>query len=67
MITYEQIFEKLQEKLNNGEITFEQADLCDDLAYEKYVEPQKNSKQSIKGKSELTEEEKKTLKEKQKK
>jgi uncharacterized phage infection (PIP) family protein YhgE len=67
MITYEQVFEKLQGKLSSGEITFEQADLCDDLAFEKYVDPQKNGKQPIKGKSELTEEEKKALKEKQKK
>lgn len=37
MNEYNAIFEALQEKLNNGEITLEQAQECNDLAYEKYV------------------------------
>ena len=34
---YNVIFEKLQEKLNNGELTIEQANEVNDLAFDKYV------------------------------
>ena len=37
MEKYEMIFEALQNKLSNGEITFEEAESLNNAAYEKYV------------------------------
>ena len=45
MTKYEIIFEALQEKVNSGELTFEDASTLNDMAYEKYVvEASDNSK-----------------------
>ena len=38
MNKYDLIFEAVQESLNNGEITLEEAELLNDYAYDKYVE-----------------------------
>lgn len=37
MVDYNSIFNKIQDKLNRGEITLEQANECNNLAYTKYV------------------------------
>lgn len=37
MDKYEVIFESLQERVNKGELTMEQAERLNDLAYTKYV------------------------------
>ena len=37
MTMYEKIFEKLQERINSGELTLEDANRLNDYAYNKYV------------------------------
>lgn len=37
MTRYEKIFESLQEKVNSGEMTFEEAEELNDIAFEKYA------------------------------
>lgn len=42
MIEYNTIFERIQDKLNRGEITFKLANEANNLAYEKYAESKSN-------------------------
>ena len=44
MTKYEIIFETLQDKVNSGELTIEEAEVLNDLAYEKYVTEDGHSK-----------------------
>lgn len=48
MTKYDMIHDALQEKLNKGEITMEQAQASDDIAYEKYATVEVEEKASDK-------------------